>query len=95
MSFDTNDVKKLARLCRINIAEDQLAQTQSDLSKILDFVEQLSELNTDSVEPMAGAYDVTQRLRDDVITDGRYPEKLMQNAPDSTMNFFTVPKVVE
>lgn len=95
MSFDTNDIRKLARLSRINIADDQLAQTQSDLSKILDFVEQLSALNTDSIAPMAGTHDVTQRLRDDVITDGGYPEKLMQNAPDSTMNFFTVPKVVE
>ncbi len=95
MSVDIQEVKKLAQLARINIADDQWGQYQSDLSKILDFVEQLSALNTDTVEPMAGAHDMCQRLRDDVIADGGYPEKLMQNAPDSTLHFFTVPKVVE
>ncbi len=95
MSVDIQHIKKLAQLSRIAIADDQLDAYQSDLTKILNFVEQLSELDTDAVEPMAGAHDMSQRLRDDVITDGGYPEKLMQNAPDSTMNFFTVPKVVE
>lgn len=95
MSIDTHHIQKLARLSRLDIADNQCHQYQADLAKVLDFVALLSDLNTDTVEPMAGVGDMTQRLRKDKADDGGYPDTLMQNAPQSTMNFFTVPKVVD
>ena len=95
MSIDSNDVKKLARLSRLRVEEADLDSYTNDLSKVLGFVEQLNELDTSNVEPMTGSMDMTQRLREDTVTDGGYPERITQNAPDNTMNFFTVPKVVE
>ena len=95
MSFDSNDVKKITRLSRIKIDDNQLDSYTQDLTKVLGFVETLSELDTKDVEPMTGAVDLTQNLRDDIVNDGNYPERVVENATDSTMNFFTVPKVVE
>ena len=95
MNIDSNVVKKLARLSRLRVEESEMDSYINDLSKVLGFVEQLSELDTTNVEPMTGAVNMTQRLREDVVSDGGYPERVTKNATDVTMNFFTVPKVVE
>ena len=95
MSFSNDDVKKVAKLSRIRIDDKQLEQYKNDIQKVLGFMEQLNELNTDNVEPMANPLDGVQVLRNDEIKDGGYPETIVNNATDDTMNFFTVPKVVE
>ncbi|MDG1154045.1 MAG: Asp-tRNA(Asn)/Glu-tRNA(Gln) amidotransferase subunit GatC [Alphaproteobacteria bacterium] len=95
MSFSNDDVKKVAKLSRIRIDDKQLEQYTNDIQKVLGFMEQLNELNTDNVEPMANPLDGVQVLRNDEIKDGGYPETIVNNATDDTMNFFTVPKVVE
>ncbi|MGB1360746.1 MAG: Asp-tRNA(Asn)/Glu-tRNA(Gln) amidotransferase subunit GatC [Alphaproteobacteria bacterium] len=95
MSFSTDDVKKVARLSRIRVADEQIGEYTNDIQKILGFMEQLNELNTDNVEPMANPFDGEIELREDVAKDGGYPETIVNNATDDTMNFFTVPKVVE
>ncbi len=95
MSFSNDDIKKVAKLSRIRIDDNQLEQYTSDIQKVLGFMEQLNELNTDNVEPMANPFDGVQVLRSDEIKDGGYPEIIVKNATDDMMNFFTVPKVVE
>ncbi len=95
MSFSNDDVKKVAKLSRIRIDDKQLEQYTNDIQKVLGFMEQLNELNTDNVKPMANPLDGVQVLRNDEIKDGGYPETIVNNATDDTMNFFTVPKVVE
>ena len=95
MSVDAATVKRIGRLARIRIEEDEVAGYQDELNAMLGFVEQLSEVNVDGVEPMTSVMPMTLRRRDDVITDGGYPEKIVGNAPLSEDNFFMVPKVVE
>ncbi len=96
MSLDVQTVKKVARLARIRMDdESELTQRAEQLSKIIGFVEQLSEVDTDNVEPLANVGDITLHLRDDVVNDGACPEKVLHNAPEKTQGYFVVPKVVE
>jgi aspartyl-tRNA(Asn)/glutamyl-tRNA(Gln) amidotransferase subunit C len=95
MSVDANTVKRIGRLARIRIEEDEVAGYQTEINSILGFVEQLSEINVDGVEPMTSVMPMTLRRRDDAITDGSYAEKIVKNAPLTEDNFFMVPKVVE
>ncbi len=95
MALDEATVRKIARLARIEVPDDQLTALAAELSNILDWVEQLDEVDTDGVAPMASVVDIELPMREDEVTDGGYPEKMLQNAPDGTKDFFTVPKVVE
>ncbi|MCT4574828.1 MAG: Asp-tRNA(Asn)/Glu-tRNA(Gln) amidotransferase subunit GatC [Alphaproteobacteria bacterium] len=95
MALETKDIKKIAKLARIEIKEEQLDEYKDDLSTILELAEQLAEVNTDGVEPMTSTYDMVLRQREDVINDGNYPEKVLSNATEAEEGFFTVPKVVE
>lgn len=96
MSLDVQTVKKVARLARIHMDDEaELKQRAEQLSKIIGFVEQLGEVNTDNVEPLANVGDITLHLRDDVINDGGCVEKVLHNAPEETQCYFVVPKVVE
>ena len=95
MALDEATVRKIARLARIEIADDQLEALGAELSHILDWVELLGEVDTDGVAPMASVVEIELPLRQDEVTDGGYPEKLLDNAPDQTKGFFTVPKVIE
>jgi aspartyl-tRNA(Asn)/glutamyl-tRNA(Gln) amidotransferase subunit C len=95
MSVDAATVKRIGRLARIRIEENEVASYQSELNAILGFVEQLSEINVDGVEPMTSVTPMTLRRRDDAITDGGYAEKIVSNAPLTEDNFFMVPKVIE
>ncbi len=95
MSVDAATVKRIGRLARIRIEEDEVAGYQNELNAILGFVEQLSEVNVDGVAPMTSVTPMVLRRRDDVVTDGGYAEKIVANAPLSEDNFFMVPKVVE
>lgn len=95
MSVDADTVRRIGRLARIRIEENEVAGYQSELNAILGFVEQLSEVDVAGVEPMTSVTPMQLRRRDDAITDGGYAERIVQNAPLSEDNFFMVPKVVE
>ena len=95
MSVDAKTVKRIGRLARIHIDEGEVEKYQSELNTILGFVEQLSEVDVSGVEPMTSVMPMQLRRREDKITDGGYPDRIVQNAPLSEDNFFMVPKVVE
>jgi aspartyl-tRNA(Asn)/glutamyl-tRNA(Gln) amidotransferase subunit C len=95
MALDKAAVAHIARLARIRLAEAELEPLAGELSHILDWVEQLNEVDTTGVPPMASAAAMTLPMRDDTVTDGGCPEAILGNAPRSVRGFFTVPKVVE
>jgi aspartyl-tRNA(Asn)/glutamyl-tRNA(Gln) amidotransferase subunit C len=95
MSIDAATVRKVARLARIAEPEERLEPLAKELSGILDWIEQLNEIDTDGVEPMTSAVKTPLPMRDDVVTDGGDPAKVLANAPKTANNFFVVPKVVE
>ena len=95
MSLDPATVRRIARLARIRVSEDQLAHLGAELSGILAWIEQLNEVNVDGVEPLTGAAQMALRLRDDVVNDGGNADAVLANAPDRAGAFYAVPKVVE
>lgn len=95
MSVDADTVRRIGRLARIRITEDEVAAYEGELNAILGFVEQLDEVDVEGVEPMTSVTPMTLRRRDDAVTDGGYADKIVANAPISEDNFFMVPKVVE
>lgn len=94
-TIDKATVARVARLARIKIDDDQLDALGGELTKILDWVEQLGEVNTDDVAPMASVIDTELTWRADEVSDGGIREKVLKNAPDPEYGFFTVPKVIE
>lgn len=96
MSIDIETARKISRLARLKIPEDQLPRVAKDLSGILAWVGQLDEVDVKGVEPLANVNDESLGWREqDVVTDGNQPEAILANAPSKTADFFTVPKVVE
>lgn len=95
MSLDKETVAKIAHLARIRVPEAELEPLAGELNNILGWIEQLGEVDTDGVEPMTSVVEMTLRQREDDVTDGNYPEKVLANGPDTAMGFYTVPKVVE
>ena len=95
MSVDAATVKRIGRLARIRVEEDEVEKYQGEINAILGFVEQLDEVNVEGIEPMMSVTPMQLRRRDDVVTDGGYPEKVVANAPLTEDNFFMVPKVIE
>jgi aspartyl-tRNA(Asn)/glutamyl-tRNA(Gln) amidotransferase subunit C len=88
-------VRKVARLARIAEPEERLEPLARELTGIMAWIEQLSEVDTDGVEPMTSAVHTPLPMRDDVVTEGGDPEKVLSNAPKRAGDFFVVPKVVE
>lgn len=95
MSVDTSTVKRVAKLSRIAIDDAQAEHMKGELNAILNWVEQLNEVNVEGVEPMTSVVAQKMRMREDEITDGGYAGKVTANAPVSDDCFFAVPKVVE
>lgn len=95
MSVDIETVKKIARLSRIAIDEAEAAKMVGELNGILDWVEQLGEVDVTGVEPMTAVTGRKARLRDDVVTDGNVRDRVLANAPAKEGVFFGVPKVIE
>ncbi|CAN7291299.1 Asp-tRNA(Asn)/Glu-tRNA(Gln) amidotransferase subunit GatC [Agrobacterium genomosp. 3] len=95
MSVDLATVKRVARLARIAVNEEEAQNMLGQLNGILGFVEQLSEVNVDGVEPMTSVTPVDMKKRADVVTDGNKAEDIVANAPATDRDFFMVPKVVE
>jgi aspartyl-tRNA(Asn)/glutamyl-tRNA(Gln) amidotransferase subunit C len=95
MSLDKATVKRVATLARIRVPEADLEPLAAELSKILTWIEELNEVDTSSVEPMARVVKMKLPMREDVVTDGERRDDILKNAPNATAQFFTVPKVVE
>ena len=95
MSVDKDTVAKIAKLARIRVPEDDRDALAGELSNILGWIEQLSELDTAGVEPMTSVTPMDMKKRQDRVTDGGCPDKIVANAPATEDNFFLVPKVVE
>ena len=95
MSLKTEDVKNIAHLARLEISEDAVADYARDLSNILDLVDQMNQVNTDDVQPMAHPMDAQQRLREDTATESSQREKFQSIAPDVEAGLYRVPKVIE
>jgi aspartyl-tRNA(Asn)/glutamyl-tRNA(Gln) amidotransferase subunit C len=95
MSVDKDTVAKIARLARVRVDESHSEALAKELSNILGWIEQLSELDTEGVEPMTSVVSMKLPLREDEVTDGGYPDKVTANAPEAAHGFYAVPKVVE
>lgn len=95
MAIDAATVRKVARLARIAEPEEKLEPLAKELSGIMAWIEQLNEVETDGVEPMTSAVHMPIPMREDVVTEGGDPEKVLSNAPKRENGFFVVPKVVE
>jgi aspartyl-tRNA(Asn)/glutamyl-tRNA(Gln) amidotransferase subunit C len=95
MSVDAATVRRIAHLARIAVADDEVEHLQGELNAMLAFVEQLSEVSVEGVEPMTSVTPMEMKKRHDVVTAGDNAEAILKNAPASQDNYFLVPKVIE
>ncbi|MDB5443097.1 MAG: gatC [Phenylobacterium sp.] len=95
MAIDAATVRKVAKLARIAEPEDRLEPLARELSGILNWIEQLGEVDTTGVEPMTTAIHTPLPMREDVVTEGGDPARILANSPKAKDDFFVVPKVVE
>lgn len=95
MAIDTDTVRKVAALAQIREPELRLTALASELSRILGWIEQLNEVDTEGVDPMTSAVATTLPMREDVVTEGGDAASILANAPATRDAFFVVPKVVE
>jgi len=95
MSLDPATVRRIASLARIRVEDQEVEPLLHELNGILDWIEQLNEVNVEGIEPLAGAAQMALKMRADEVTDGGYPDKILSNAPERSGDFYTVPKVVE
>jgi aspartyl-tRNA(Asn)/glutamyl-tRNA(Gln) amidotransferase subunit C len=95
MSVDAATVRRIAHLARIAVADDEVEHLRGEINAILAFVEQLSEVDVEGVQPMTSVTPMVMKKRPDVVTDGNDVDAILQNAPAREGNYFVVPKVVE
>ena len=95
MSVDAATVRRVAKLARIAVSEDDVPAIETELNAILGFVEQLGVVDVADVEPMTSVTPMAMKKRKDGVTDGDKADDIVANAPASEDHFFMVPKVVE
>jgi aspartyl-tRNA(Asn)/glutamyl-tRNA(Gln) amidotransferase subunit C len=95
MSLEPATVRRIATLARIRVEENEVEKLCGELNGILGWIEQLNEVDVTGVEPLTGGARMAMKMRDDVVNDGGYPDKVLGNAPERIGNFYAVPKVVE
>jgi aspartyl-tRNA(Asn)/glutamyl-tRNA(Gln) amidotransferase subunit C len=95
MSISAEEVKKVAHLARLAMPDEYMVAYTQNLSNILDLVAQMSAVNTDGVTPMAHPLDMTQRLREDVVTETNQRDYYQSIAPETEDGLYLVPKVLE
>lgn len=95
MSVDKSTVKKIAKLARIAVSDDETDTIASELNHILNWIEELNEVDTNGVAPLASVTGHSLPLRQDAVTDGDKVDQVLANAPEQASGFFVVPKVVE
>ena len=95
MSVDAADVRRIAHLARISLDESRVEPMRAEINGILQWIEQLQEVNVEGVEPMTSVTPVILKMRKDEVTDGGYPERVLANAPNTDGGYFLVPKIIE
>ncbi|WP_226626908.1 Asp-tRNA(Asn)/Glu-tRNA(Gln) amidotransferase subunit GatC [Alloyangia pacifica] len=95
MSIDIQTAARVAKLARIRVEDEALPALAQEFSNILEFIEQLNEVDVEGVEPMVSVTPMRLKRRADGVTDGNMQDKILANAPDAREGFFAVPKVVE
>ena len=95
MALDKADVRHIAHLARIRVADADLEKIASELNHIIGWVEQLSEVDTETTEPMTSVAQMALKTRVDQVDDGGYPDRVLANAPEEADGFYVVPKVIE
>jgi aspartyl-tRNA(Asn)/glutamyl-tRNA(Gln) amidotransferase subunit C len=95
MSVDAATVRRIAHLARIAVKDDEVPHLQGELNAMLAFVEQLSEVNIEGVEPMTSVTPMEMKKRPDVVTERNIVDDILKNAPATEDHYFLVPKVVE
>lgn len=95
MSVDAATVRRIAQLARVALTGDEVEAMVPELNNILGWIEQLSEVDTEGVEPLAAVIPNHLRLREDIVTDGERRDEVLRNAPQAEHGFFAVPKVID
>lgn len=95
MAIDNDTVRRIAFLAKLKVEENKLEATKEEFNKILAWVEELEEVNTDNVDPLVSVNNESLSLREDNITAGRISAEILSNAPAKEYGYFVVPKVVE
>src|ERR1700736_5194543 len=95
MALDSATVRRIATLARIRMDNAEVDTLVGELNAIFGWIEQLNEVDITGVDPLSGAAHMALKMRDDVVTDGDYRDRVLFNAPDRIGEFFAVPKVVE
>jgi aspartyl-tRNA(Asn)/glutamyl-tRNA(Gln) amidotransferase subunit C len=95
MSIDRNMVRRIAKLARIRVSEEDLPRLEGELNSILKWIEMLNEVDTTDIVPMTSVVKMSIKMRDDIVTEGQNPAAVTANAPKTEDNFYVVPKVVE
>jgi aspartyl-tRNA(Asn)/glutamyl-tRNA(Gln) amidotransferase subunit C len=93
--IDAATVRRIAHLARVAVADDEVEHLRGEINAILSFVEQLSEVNVEGVEPMTSVMPMVMKKRADVVNDGENADAVLRNAPNTDGTYFLVPKVVE
>ena len=96
MNLTNDDVRKIAHLARLKVADDKLGSYVEELGQIFNFVEQINSINTDDIEPMSHPFKgTTQRLREDVVSEDNQRDQLQECAQQTQSGFYLVPKVID
>ncbi len=95
MAIDNETVRRIAFLSRLRVESDKIDATKEEFNKILTWIEELNEINTDDVEPLIAVNDMPLRMREDEVTAGHCKDAVLKNAPATEYDYFAVPKVVE
>lgn len=95
MAIDNDTVKRVAFLSRLRIEDDKIEETKNEFNKILNWIDELNEVDTNGVEPLASVNQANITMRNDVVTEGNQTEAVLANAPLREYSYFAVPKVVE
>jgi aspartyl-tRNA(Asn)/glutamyl-tRNA(Gln) amidotransferase subunit C len=95
MPVDAQTVRRIAHLARIAVADEEVADLETELNAMLAFVEQLSQVDVEGVEPMTSVTPMALKQREDKVTDGDIADAILRNAPATENHYFLVPKVVE
>lgn len=95
MSIDRKTVRRIARLARIRVTDEEVPKLESELNSIFEWIAKLDEVETSGVEPMTSVVKMKMKTRQDVVSDGAISESVLANAPRSEDDFYIVPKVVE
>ena len=95
MSIDLKTIKHISKLSRISVDEKRAKKLAGDLNSIFDFIEKLSELKTDNVQPLTSIAETTLKLRSDEVKSKNIREQIIKNSPQDNEDYFVVPKVIE